>query len=174
MKKALLLAAGMAMTGMTVSCLADAAVAKNNYDSNNPIYLGTAGTAATGDVWVQVMGAAQGNILAPVGDPMGLTEPGFFDGGLGVIAGVADNAQVDLMVRAWVGASSTYETATVKGEVSWSQTAGANPPAPGLPTPATMNMPSFTMTEAGPIIPEPTTMALGLLGGLAFMARRRR
>jgi hypothetical protein len=162
MKKVLSIMAALAVTGFAVNCLGDAAVMLNNYDLNRPIYYQAAGTLAPVGTMIQVFGGAT-DASTPLGAEFGLTEPGFFDNGFGTVTGVADNENVALkLVAKYLDTSAT---------AAWSQKAGANPPAPTLPTPAALELPAdITMTAE---IPEPSTIALALLGGSLLFLRRR-
>lgn len=95
-------------------------------------------------------------------------------------AGTADG----LTVRAWDTTSgASYDAATIKGE----STAFSNPLGGGTtPPPKLINMPSFALSGSGPgtdgpvgptpgpVIPEPSTVALGVLGAAALLLRFRK
>ncbi len=138
-----------------------ATVMLNNYDANVPIKLIWCQEPPT-NLWYEVLGGPVGGELLPI-LPLGTTNsaisslataslPGFFDGGMGVVAGVADGAQADFLVRAWAGApGSPYEAAEVKGVTArWTQETGswnpqAEPPqppeGPGLRIPGPITVP---------------------------------
>jgi hypothetical protein len=177
MKKILLVAAVL-LASASLKCYGDAALFLNNYDADKPIFYNVVGTKASGaDFFIQVLGGPVGGPLAPIassagGDKFTLVEAGYFDGGYGSIPGVADNDQVLLQVRAWKG-TTDYAAASERGEtVAWQQKAGAapggSPPPP--PTPAALSMPDSVLV----IIPEPSTIALGLLGAALLLIRRRK
>jgi len=171
--------------------MAAAVVNLNNYDANIPLmYKDTASSAAvtapTAGTYVQLMGAAVGGTLAPatIGSStesiaQGLDDGGFFDKGVAVIPGLADKAQADLQLRAWTG-GATFDTATHNGQTDkWTQTTGgwntaAQPP--GTPDSIALNIPAsgLTIAPVGPAVPEPSTIALGLLGAAALLIRRRK
>src|SRR5687767_14792255 len=138
---------------------ADGTVTLTNYDSNNPIFYFALPPLPllplpVQNTYVQVLGGPVGMELrvlassAP-GNPtiFTLSEPGFFDGGFGVVPGVAEGAQGSFMVRAW--RSAVHFDAAVLTERSQSsmfiQTFGSNPPLPGIPAPAPLQMPSFSV-----------------------------
>jgi hypothetical protein len=169
MKKVLSIMAALGIAGAAVQCFAGAAVFANNYDANKPVFYGAAGTLApVADTWLQFATAAG----APIGGAFGLTEPGFFDNGFFEVPGAADNADVTFVLQGWKGgAGSTFAAAAESASATISQKAGANPGAPTPPTPAVLAMPDgFTIQ----VIPEPSTVALALLGGAALLLRRRK
>lgn len=147
-----------------------------NYDSNNPIFFGTTATRLpTAGALVQVLGGPQGGAIQVLANGTGLnmftlTEPGFFDGGFGAVPGTAENGQASLQVRAWVNGTS-FATATggTGATAVYNNALGSNPALPNLPVPAANTMPSFTV-----LIPEPSTVILGLLGAGALLFRRRK
>jgi hypothetical protein len=73
---------------------------------------------------------------------------------------------VNLQVRAWIGgAGSTYEGASEKG---FSNTISVTPGVPPATPVELAGLQGFTM------VPEPSTIALGLLGAAALLLRRRK
>lgn len=96
---------------------------------------------------------------------------GFFNGGEVTVAGVAFNAAATAVVRAWdTNTGATYDAASLKGEsASWQLTLTGNPAGQPPVTPgALVGMPSFNL------VPEPSTIALAVLGGVALLFRRRK
>lgn len=187
MNKTIAVLASLAVMGSAAECMAAAVVNLNNYDVNIPImYQSAAGaaivTAPAAGTYVQLLGGAVGGTQNPVTinattDSIinGIDDGGFFDKGVGVIPGLTDKAQADLTLRAWVGAA-TFDAATLKGSVSWSQaTGGWNMTAvPASPADSiTLAIPASGIT-IGPAVPEPSTIALGLLGAAALLIRRRK
>jgi len=187
MNKTIAVLASLAVMGSAAQCMAAAVVNLNNYDVNIPImYQSAVGaaivTAPAAGTYVQLLGGAAGGAQAPVTinsttDSIinGIEDGGFFDKGVGVIPGLADKAQADLTMRAWVGAA-TYDAATLKGEVKWSQATGGwatTSSPPGTPDSITLAIPASGIL-IGPAIPEPSTIALGLLGAAALLIRRRK
>jgi len=189
MNKTIAVLASLAVMGSAADCMAAAVVNMNNYDANIPIMFkadaASAAIAAPGiGTYVQLWGGAVGGPLAPVTlnsttDSIinGIDDGGFFDKGVGVIAGLADKAQADLELRAWRGAA-TYDAASLTGSVKWTQATGgwamtASPP--GTPDNIALNIPASGLT-IGPsgVIPEPSSIALGLLGAAALLIRRRK
>ncbi|MBI5772584.1 MAG: hypothetical protein HZA89_02440 [Verrucomicrobia bacterium] len=162
----------------------------NNYDANGgmgcPIYQGdydyqlhriVVEGLAPDDGMTQVMLFVNWNIVAR-GVIAG--ESGYFDFGV-VDTGVADNTSAVFTLRAWRGNSeSTYPTAFDRNaELTWTQVTGigsaGSPPSLPQPTSLTFGgVPGFGLSRYGIfVIPEPTTVTLGILGGLALFARRR-
>jgi hypothetical protein len=176
-----LIAAALATAG---SVMAQGTVFLNNYDSGKGIFLGT--SAAPVGTQVEVLGGASAGALAPIATALGVNKytivagdlnangpnsGSFFDYGFGGIPTVAPGATATLLVRAWQGAA-TFDAALTRGSVTWTQATGTAPPAPNLPAPTTLAMPTaLTMT----VIPEPSVIALGIVGaGAALLLRRRK
>lgn len=181
MKKALLLT--LLVAGSSYGVMAGTAILNmDNYtpiDGNgmplNPVYYLSAGTKAEGDVWVQVFGAAQG------GDQTALIQPvkaEWIDGANLYIwgtsqysfpASVVGGSKVDLTIKAWTG-GTTFETATYAATKSWTQDSGNQlDPLIAVDKPLEVGG-ALTMTQ---VVPEPTTIALALIGGAALFLRRR-
>lgn len=100
---------------------------------------------------------------------------GFISGGTVLVPGVAEGASVWIQLRAWEGAAgSSYETTLPGGKTGFSNSInvtlggpGLTPPAP----PATLNgLTGFAISG----VPEPSTIALGLLGAAGLLIRRRK
>jgi hypothetical protein len=169
MKKVLAFAAAVSM--ISGSAFATGAIDLTTYDAGNPVYYLTSGSLATGsDFYAQILYNG-----VPVASSSGVStfalSSGDFDGGFGDVPGTADGAtSVSLTLRAWKG-TSTYDINAPQGEVNWSQTVGADPGAPTLPSPAQLAVPSSVIIKA---VPEPTTIALGMLGAAALLIRRRK
>ena len=181
MKKLLATLAVLAVIS-TKGFAADGTVFLNNYDSDKAIfYLNATTKLPMAGALVDVLGGATAGSLTAISSggktSFALSEAGYFDAGFGVVAGVAEGATANLQVRAWKGAAgSSYASATEKGASTvWTQAigtaAGTAPPTP--PSPATLRIPAaFTVTAA--VIPEPSTVILGLLGTGALLFRRRK
>lgn len=160
--------AALGIAGAAVQCFGGAAVLANNYDANKPVYYGNNTTMAPVDgTWLQFATATG----TPIGGAFGLTEPGFFDNGFFEVPGAADNADVSFILQGWKGAAgSTYDSAAEKVSANISQKAGSNPGAPNPPNAAVLAMPDNFVIQ----VPEPSTVALALLGGAALLLRRRK
>jgi len=177
MKKTLALAAALSVL-WTANTFAVATISLNNY-----------GAGAGQIFWEQTPGAAA--VLAPLdgtyvqlvtaggvvtdtasgADIIPMADAGQFYGGTGRVPGAADGATVEFTLRAWRGAA-TWDAATERGSATWSQATGswndaAVPPA--VPTGPDMINPAVTI-----VVPEPSTIALGLLGGAALLLFRRK
>ncbi len=192
MKKLALLAATITLMGTAASCFAavNATVLLNNFDANNAImYLATGSSSAvaapgSANVNVQLLGGPSatqllpvipttgGNGVIPVAGAAAGGLAGFFDGGVGVVPGVAANATATFQLIAFVGTDpSGVDKSLFK---TWTQATGswddaAQPPAP--PSGPSLQVPAGI--TAGAVIPEPSTIALGLLGLGALLIRRR-
>ena len=108
-----------------------------------------------------------------VGDPAPFLANGLFSGGSRVIPGVAGGSAATLQV--FVSNADGSITGT-SGQVTVTL---ANPNATPVPeTPAALaGLSAFTVAAgavAPPVIPEPSTIALALLGGAALLFRRRK
>jgi hypothetical protein len=171
MKKILAFAAAVSM--ISGSAFATGAVSLNTYDSATPIYYLTSGTLATGsDVYAQVYynGVAISN---SDGVSTFSVSSGDFDAGYADVPGTTDGQTgVSLTLKVWKGGTS-YETAEYTATVTWSQTLGSDKGAPNAPDPAALAIPSSVVLTAVSI-PEPTTIALGMLGAAGLLIRRRR
>ena len=130
----------------------------------------------------QLYTGASDDALAPVGATTGFLDiaalPGQFNGGVRTIDGVAGGADALLQVRAWeASGGDTYEAAVSSGakfgsSASFTRTlgGGGTPPAPAsnLGSADNPGIQSFSL------VPEPSTAALGILGAVALMLRRRK
>jgi hypothetical protein len=98
---------------------------------------------------------------------------GRFFGGT-VATGLANGSSQQFTIYAWTGAA-TYELAQTTvgayyGSVTYTQTLGTDVGSPP-PLPPSLSNPNLIMVAA---VPEPTTIVLGAMGGLALLARRRK
>lgn len=170
MKKLALLAA---LSVVSVSVMADATINIENYTANTPIFELTAGTAPTADVFCELLGG--GKVVSAF--KVGKADAGFFDNGVAVVPGAADNSTVAFTFRAWT-AGAAYPGTGLSAEASWSQATGSWNPAAVPPAPAmgpSGNFPSLILKAGtGPVIPEPSTIALGMIGAAALLLRRRK
>jgi len=176
MKNTLLV--GLALLGAAVQSYAavQGTVNAQNWTGSQIMYKATETATAvplpvTG--YVEILGGAPGSALTSLATLQPVAD-GYFDAGVLVIPGVAGGGNASLEVRAWSGAA-TYAAATLKGSVSFSQTAGswqddAVPPA--VKSGPDIAMGSLTVGPAA--IPEPSTIALALLGAGALLIRRRK
>ena len=186
MKKLALLAA-MTLMGMSASCWAavNATVLLNNFDSNNPIlYSATGGPGVAGplskNINVQLLGGPSASQLQPVVIAGSTTSiiplsavDGFFDGGVGVVPGVTAGATATFQLLAFIGTNPKDAAGNNNPSATWTQATGKwddTPPATP-PSGPSLNNPAG-VTVGG--IPEPSTIALGLLGLGALLIRRRK
>jgi len=183
MKKVLALLASLTLLGTAATSYGSATVWLNNYDpALNLIYTGSVGSGnELSGGWVEFFGGPQGGALKQIANNNGATKfavgellPGMFDGLLGIIPDVADNAAVTIRARIWSGAADF--DAAVSGlkpvaDVQWNQNAGAWAGPPSPPSGAAMQFPANVTLN---VVPEPSTIALGLLGAAALLIRRRK
>ena len=99
---------------------------------------------------------------------------GLFQGGIQTINEVAGGAAVALQVRGWDAASASWDMARIRGESAILTYTTGNPngfPIPGDPG---------SLMDAGfkgltlSVVPEPSTIALGLIGLAGLLVSRRR
>ena len=113
------------------------------------------------------------------------TAAGYFSDATAVDVGVAAGQKVDVQIRAWrAAAGSTYEAAggaaaSLTGNFGASATiaglaSGGGFDAAGIPIlPASLaGLQGFSLT--GGVVPEPSVLALGLLGAAVLVLRRRK
>jgi hypothetical protein len=100
----------------------------------------------------------------------------FFDGGYGHVIDVAPGATAYVEVIAWVGAPSFSAALVTSGayiDVSpvFSEALGTSPSAPNIPVPAILELPGSLRFF---YVPEPSGMAVSVLGAAILLAFRRR
>jgi hypothetical protein len=149
---------------------------------NAPIYLNTVGGTllpTTGFTVELLVGTTSGNVTTSVGTKS-LASAGYVTAtsGTALPGGFPSGTPYFFKLRAFDGGS--FASATQRGESPvFSFTAasgsGSPPPLPGFFTaandPASLGgLQSFAVT----VVPEPSTIALGLIGGAALLLRRRR
>jgi hypothetical protein len=90
------------------------------------------------------------------------------------VPGIAAGESATLIIRAWDTAAGSFEASLLQGEseaLTITGLGGVNPTTGAIvPTPDLAGLQSFTLT----LIPEPSTMALGILGAAALLYRRRK
>lgn len=118
--------------------------------------------------------------FSQVGAAANVVNPGLFIGGTRTITEVTPGTAVLLQVRAWSASFATYEEAYNAGLAgNGSVLVGAsrlmNVPLGGgsLPTPTLVAQGGLTSFSVSPV-PEPSMIALSLLGGLGAMVLLRR
>ncbi len=141
-----------------------------NVDGTTPL----AGTGFSVQLFYGTAGTPESSLIA-LGSPISFQTGGFagyFGGNSVQIPGVPAGSQAQLQVRAWDNAGGTitsFNSALVRGtSTSFLSPALAVDLAPSIP--AMTGLTSFQLAA----VPEPTTIALGVLGGLGLLARRRR
>jgi len=135
---------------------------------------GSGAGAGTVNAMVQLF-LVNGSTLTPVGTAInfrGATDPAakYFQGADVDLPGTTPAGSATLRARAWVGAS--YDAAVAGGAFA-GQSADFVVPSLGggqLPAASLDAMKAFTIVA----VPEPTTIALGVLGAAAMIAARRR
>ncbi len=158
-----------------------AAIFLNNTDANHLSYYGTTGNPAAGaDFYVKILGGPDASNLHPV-TTVGVGLPAIFssgtgpngpvfDAGFGIVPGIDSNAVGTFQVLAWKGAP-TFDSASQRmASAVFTQATGASFP-PDLPAPAMLDFPANLVI---PAVPEPSTMALCLLGFAGLFATRWR
>ncbi len=86
-----------------------------------------------------------------------------------VVPGVPAGAQATLVMRAWIG-GATYESSQFKGQTApVTITLGGTPPGGGAPIPD-----ALLVGLQGFSIPEPSVMAVTILGAVVLLMRRRK
>jgi hypothetical protein len=121
--------------------------------------------------WAQAYVGTSADSLTPVGAPIAFRNgagAGYFPGAV-VTTTFAPNTQIFAEMRAWEAAGgNSYEAAVAAGKlfgksevIQLTVTGAPNPPADMI------GLKGFAL------VPEPSTMALGLLGAAALLLRRR-
>lgn len=154
----------------------------NNYDVNMPVLAVGGGNAAT-FYWQVLGGPVAGTLFAIVSGNTGLDvnqqdSAGFFDAGAGRIPSVLGGANADFQVLAWQGTpTDTFATASIRGSTAvFTQATGVFTPAgtnPQNDAPVSLLIPTPIQLQLA-VVPEPSTIALGVLGGLGLLLRRRK
>lgn len=172
MKRALLIALGMFLT---VGVLAQGNVLFQSKNTTPPVnfkILNPDGTIAAADVYIaQLWGGANAESLAPLmsgGAP--ITAPnratGYFVGGSKNVDGIPAGVDMMFQVRVYEAAKGSWANSMWRGEGNIVTLKLTGPPA----TPAVLEgMTDIKLYQ----IPEPSVLALGLLGLGAFLMRRR-
>jgi len=141
-------------------------VAASNLDA--PVFVGDASTRASGANFTAQLfaGPSAGNLSAVGAVATFLTGggAGYFNGGARTIGNVAPGATAFLQVVA-----TDLTTGQVGRSAIFSLATGGSGTPPSLPA-NMVGLTSFTI----PVVPEPTTIALGAIGIGALMLRRRK
>jgi len=149
------------------------------YDA--PVFLGTVGgpDKAAGPAYMaQLYAGASANSLAPVGAALPFrtgAAAGYWTAEARTISTVDATGNAFVQVRAWsTAAGATYEAALASGSGFGSSTTLTIKPTAAPDVPATLTGLTSFAISAGAVIPEPSIMALGALGGLVLLLRRRK
>jgi len=86
-----------------------------------------------------------------------------------VVPGVPAGSTANIQLRAWSGGTS-YETAVIRGESNIIPVSLGGTPAQGAPIPDAV----LSGLQGFALVPEPSTIALGVLGAAALLYRRRK
>jgi len=186
---------GLCMVGTAVSAKADYQITFTTYnvsDLTQHLVFDLDGTTKlTGPNFLgQLYVGANAGSLAAIGSPVaflasGSGGEGFIDSGapISVVSGSLNvNSSAVYVLRAWRASDGgTYEAASVvpgahvgSSAVTPVTLGGALPP-PSLPVEAFPNAhASFSLSVVPVSVPEPSVLALGLLGGAALVLRRRK
>jgi hypothetical protein len=98
---------------------------------------------------------------------------GYFLGGTQVLDGVTSGSTVTATIQAWDTATGAdFASALTKTSTEWQlQIVGDTAVNPNVPPAALVGMPAGLSLLA---VPEPSTIALAILGGVALLFRRRK
>jgi hypothetical protein len=181
MKKALMILSSLlvAVGAFAQGQVNFAAKVAGNYDA--PVFVGSlTGAKADGPAYMaQLYAGATATSLAPVGDAVPFrtgAAAGYWSATARTISTVDATGKAFVQIRAWATASgATYEAALAanNGGFGAGNTIQVTPTvAPAVPADLT-GLTSFFISSSG-VIPEPSVMALGALGGLALLLKRRK
>jgi len=178
MKKALMILSSMlvAVGAFAQGQVNFAARVVGVYDA--PVFLGTVGGAkADGPAYMaQLYAGATASSLTAVGAPLPFrtgAAAGYWTATAVTINTVDATGNAFVQVRAWATASgATYEAALASGNGFGTSNILTVKPTTAPDVPATLTgLTSFAISGN---VPEPSIMALGALGGLALLLRRRK
>jgi hypothetical protein len=179
--KRLVLATAMVAAGVTA--LAQGSLDFTNFKSNagiNAPVFAQDGTTKLGAAYLgQLYAGPVGGALAPIGTSVAFRNDGsgnptgYIVAGKVLVPTVAEGAKASVVFKAWEAAGgATFEAAQASGKLYGQSimleitTGGDNLSPPAVPSPLT-GLTSFSL------IPEPSTLALGMLGAAALLLRRR-
>jgi hypothetical protein len=127
------------------------------------------GTAYTAQYYAGPQGAAESSLVAiDTAKAFGTGGfAGYFQPGTVTDANAAGGTTVTVQLRAWKGTGGTYEAASVRGVSNLIDVALVS----SVNTPNSIGtLANFTLAP----VPEPATIALGLMGASALLIRRRK
>jgi hypothetical protein len=138
-----------------------------------------AGTGFTAELWTAATGVVDPSAFAPVAGSAGPFDSGNFAGFILnrtspiVVAGVAIDQTANFLVRAWDnqgGSVTSWDNAIVRGESEVLTAVGALKGAQAPDVPVLTGLATFAITP----VPEPSVIALGLVGaGLLWFRRKK-
>jgi hypothetical protein len=149
-----------------------------SYDA--PVFVNSlTGARADSTYMAQLYAGPTATSLAAIGAPVPFrtgAAAGYVTSSTAIIPTVAPGSVAQVQIRAWASAAgATYESAlaangaTGQSAILAITTGGAGSP-PSLPA----NLDGLTSFAITGIVPEPSVLALGALGGLALLIRRRK
>jgi hypothetical protein len=113
------------------------------------------------------------NLASPLATTTFFTDPGaeFYLNPVDVtLSGILGGTSQSFVIRAWETAGGSFANASIKGETGpFSNKVGGDPGGGGAATP-----PENTIFTGFVMVPEPSTIALGVLGAAALLFRRRK
>jgi PEP-CTERM motif len=163
---------------------------------NSPILMNDGTTKISGTSWIiELMGGATAANMSVIATDntatTALLAPGYFNGGAATVAGISAGGAAAVQVLIYSSAYASFAAAQgaglanlwgMSGVLNLAATGNPNASPPGTPvallglvngtTGTTLGGSNIILNPAS--VPEPTTLALGALGGLALMAFRRR
>ena len=178
MKKALMILSSMlvAVGAFAQGQVNFSARVVGTYDA--PVFINTVGTGPRADgpaYMAQLYAGATAASLAPVGAALPFrtgAAAGYWTQTATTISTVDATGNAFVQVRAWAtSAGATYEAALASGTGFGTSAILTVKPTAAPDVPATLTgLASFAIN----VVPEPSIMALGALGGLALLLRRRK
>jgi hypothetical protein len=146
-----------------------------------PVFVGDlAGAKADGSTYLgQLYAGPDAGSLSAVGTPVAFrigAGAGYISGGTVTIASVAPGANAVIELRAWDATKgATYETAwAAAGGLYVGKSAAITIATGGAGTPPSLPANLVGLQSFAIAVPEPSTIALGLLGAAALLIRRRK
>lgn len=171
MKRTLAVIAVLGVMAMAAKTYAVGTLWLENYTADKPVFKITPGTKLAEPAFVSLWAGESAATLTQVfitGSPYSFADdPGYFDAGV-VQLGTLPAGNLAFQVQVWTGGRSSPELVGLS-EV-WTQQSGSYTPTepPTPPTGPSANLGNITL------VPEPSTIALGLLGLGALLIRRRK
>jgi hypothetical protein len=172
--KRLLVAAALGLTAV-------AALAQGQFNFGNRVTVAgidakvfdNSGAALEGTAyWAQAYVGMDAGSLAPVGSPVNFrtgAAAGYISSAIVTVDGIAGGTAVQLQMRAWeASGGNSYEAALAAGAL-----VGESNVIPITLQVAPNTPPDMVGLTSFNLVPEPSTMALGVLGVAALLLRRR-